>query len=81
MQLQVKDKRLVLVIGTAGHADKQVMTLGTNGKQEFMVLQLCLHNILSQTLLPKGCNTNRVPSDSIPSLLLSPFLVILSLAG
>ena len=35
---QVKDSRLALVVSAIGHGEEQVMTLGTNIKQEFGAL-------------------------------------------
>ena len=69
-----------LSVDEAGHADDPVMTLGTGRKQEFMTLQLRLHNSLTRTPLPEGYTTNRVPTDftPIPSLvsILTPVLLI-----
>lgn len=38
MQPHVKDGRPALVSGVTGHADEQVMPLGTGRKEDFMAL-------------------------------------------
>lgn len=80
VQPQVKDRRLALVIDVTGHADEQVMTLETGRKQEFMALQLHLHNSLTRTPLPEGCVANRASPDitPIPTLvsILTPMVIL-----
>ena len=80
VQPQVKDRRPALVTDVTGHADEQVMTLGTGRKQEFVAPRLHLHNSLTRTPLPEGCVANRAPPDitPIPTLvsILTPMVIL-----